>query len=180
MRLETPRLVLRELAEDDCHATNAWEGDPRVVRYQSCDTRDLAGSRAYIRTIREKSDESPTRHLFDLAAVRRSDELVIGRAGFAVHRPDHREAEIWWVFRHDVWGQGYATEAAAALVAFGFGEIGLHRFYADCDPRNVGSIRVAEKLGMQREGVLRENWFIKGEWCDSLILGLLEDEWRNR
>lgn len=49
--------------------------------------------------------------------------------------------------------------------------------YGDCDPRNRGSSRVMEKLGMRLEGHLRQNWFIKGEWCDSLIYSVLAHEW---
>jgi RimJ/RimL family protein N-acetyltransferase len=50
--------------------------------------------------------------------------------------------------------------------------------WADCDPRNPASVRVMEKLGMRQEAYFRENAFIKGEWCDSLIYALLDREWR--
>jgi RimJ/RimL family protein N-acetyltransferase len=63
------------------------------------------------------------------------------------------------------------------MVEFGFRELGLHRMWADCDPDNVGSWRVLEKIGMRREGHLRENALVKGAWVDSLIYAVLEREW---
>ena len=61
---------------------------------------------------------------------------------------------------------------------FGFGELGLHRIFATCDPRNIGSRRVLEKAGMQCEGILREHKWQKGEWRDSCLYAMLEHEWR--
>ena len=76
------------------------------------------------------------------------------------------------------WGRGYTTEAARAMIDFGFRELGLHRIWADCDPRNVASWRVLEKLGLRREAHLRQNARIKGEWVDSLLYAILDREWR--
>jgi RimJ/RimL family protein N-acetyltransferase len=176
VEIETPNLVLRELEEADAPATNAWEADPEVVRYQSTEVSTLADSVAYIRGVRLEAAMRP-RLLYDLGAVRREDRLMVGRVGLRVRRPEHREAEIWFVFRRDVWGRGHASEAVRALVDLGFGRLGLHRLYGDCDPRNARSARLMERLGMQREAHLRENWWLKGEWCDSWIYSILDREW---
>jgi RimJ/RimL family protein N-acetyltransferase len=84
---------------------------------------------------------------------------------------------LWYTIHPSYWGQGYATEAAHGLLAFGFGELRLHRIWADCDPANLASVRVLEKLGMRREGHLIENAWIKGAWEDSLIFAILDREW---
>jgi RimJ/RimL family protein N-acetyltransferase len=68
-------------------------------------------------------------------------------------------------------------EAARRMVDLALVELGLRRVFLDCDPRNTGAVRLAEKLGMRREGQLRENVHIKGEWCDSLFYGVLASEW---
>ena len=83
-----------------------------------------------------------------------------------------------YVFRRDAWGNGYATEAAKALAASGFGQLGMHRIYAHCDVDNVASARVLEKAGMQREGLLRQHMLIRGRWRDSYLYAALEDEWQ--
>jgi len=168
--------VLRELAEADAPATNAWESDPDVVRYLTTGVHTLDESLDYIREVRRASAETP-RLLWDLGVERREDGLLIGRVGLCVRRPEHREAEVWFVFRRDVAGRGYATEATRALMGWGFATLGLHRIMGDCDPRNARSARLMERLGMRREGHLRENWWLQGEWCDSWIYAVLDREW---
>lgn len=177
--IETARLILRELDDGDADAASAWEADPEVVRYQSLEVRTRDETLEYIRRVRLESRVLP-RRLFDLGVVRRDDGLLMGRVGLEVRRPEHREAELWFVLRRDAWRQGYAVEAARALLAVAFGPLDLHRVFGDCDPRNHASARLMERLGMRLEGHLRQNYFLKGEWCDSLIYGLLADEWRSR
>jgi RimJ/RimL family protein N-acetyltransferase len=177
MFLETSRLILRDLEEADAPATNIWESDPEVVRYQSCDVATLAESLAYIRRVRAESAATP-RYLVNLAVVRRVDQVLIGRVGLAIRRPAHRDAEIWFVLRRDAWGHGHAREATRALIDYAFDHLALHRIWGDCDPRNRASARLMESLGMRREAHLRENFWLKGEWCDSWIYAVLDREWR--
>lgn len=180
MRLETERLVLREFEDGDAAACNVYESDPIAVRYQSYGLMTLDESLANIRKVREETQASDPRTIFELAVVVRDSQLLVGKCGLAVRRPAHRAGEIWYAIRRDRWGQGYAVEAMTALIDHGFRELGLHRIYADSDPRNAPSLRVAEKLGMRREGVLRDQWYLKDEWCDSVIFAVLEHEWRVR
>ena len=92
--------------------------------------------------------------------------------------PDNPEGWIGYSLNRKFWGQGYATEAAEALVKFGFGQLNLHRIFATCDPFNVASARVLEKAGMQREGHFRQHKWVKGKWRDSLLYAILDCEWR--
>lgn len=177
MLLETPRLLLREQTLEDAEATNAYERDPDVVRYQTHGPRTLEESRAYIAAVLVESARTP-RTLFDLAVVHRGEGCLVGRCGMRVTDAAQREATLWYVLDPRRWGQGYTVEAARAVLDFGFSELGLHRFFVDVDPRNHASARVAEKLGMRREAHFVENAFLKGEWTDSVIYGLLDREWR--
>jgi RimJ/RimL family protein N-acetyltransferase len=108
-------------------------------------------------------------------AVARGDRLV-GRAGLAC-KDQGRQAMIWYLLDPAVWGRGYATEAARALVAFAFEGLGVRRVYADVDPRNGASARVCERLGMRREAHFVEDVEVRGEWCDTAIYALLAREW---
>jgi RimJ/RimL family protein N-acetyltransferase len=177
--LTTPRLVLRELRLDDWRDAQQLDSDPQVVRFQSNDVLDEAGTRAYLERNVAAAQEAP-RRVFDLAITRPGEDRFLGRVGVHVTRPEHRDATLWFTLRRDLWGQGLVTEAARALLDFAFDTLALHRVWGDCDPRNVGSARVMEKLGMRREAHLRENWWLKGEWCDSWYYAVLEDEWRAR
>jgi [ribosomal protein S5]-alanine N-acetyltransferase len=176
MEILTERLLLRELVEADAASTNIHERDPDVVRYQTSDVRTLDESLAYIRRVQVESAQTP-RHLFDLAVVLRSSSELVGRCGLKVVDSAARQAALWYVLDRAQWGHGYIPEAARALLEFGFQSLRVHRAFVDCDPRNVASSRVAEKLGMRREAHFRENAFVKGEWTDSWIYALLDREW---
>jgi ribosomal-protein-alanine N-acetyltransferase len=78
--------------------------------------------------------------------------------------------------RRDYWGNGFGTEAAQAIVDFGFDVLGLHRIWATASPENLGSIRVLEKIGMIQEGILRQNLLVRGNWRDSVLFSILEGD----
>ena len=84
-----------------------------------------------------------------------------------------RQGEIGWVFDPDHGGQGYATEATSEVVRIAFDELGLHRVWAQLDPRNTASAALAVRLGMRQEAHLREESWFKGEWGDLAIYALL-------
>ena len=75
------------------------------------------------------------------------------------------------------WGSGFATEAAKAALDYAFEGLDVDKVWARADPRNVGSLRVLEKIGMQREGVLRSHLIYRGERVDRVYFGLLRNEW---
>ncbi len=84
------------------------------------------------------------------------------------------------MLHRDHHGQGYATEAARALLGYGFEELDLHRIIATCQPENPASYRVMEKLGMRREGHFRQCIDRgQGVWWDEYFYALLKDEWVN-
>ncbi|QHL87185.1 GNAT family N-acetyltransferase [Nibribacter ruber] len=176
MQLQTPRLLLREFKEDDWHFTNLYEASQEVMRYQTRDVRDAQESQQHVLQCMQESQEDP-RTIYDLAIVIKQTDMLIGRVGMKVDY-DAEDAALWYLLNHKYWNKGYVTEAAQAMMNFGFTELHLHRIWADCDPRNTGSYRVMEKLGMRKEAHFIENIFIKGEWCDSFVYALLHREWQ--
>jgi RimJ/RimL family protein N-acetyltransferase/ribosomal protein S18 acetylase RimI-like enzyme len=92
---------------------------------------------------------------------------------------EHRVAEIGYALARRAWGRGFATSAARLVVGAAFRTYSqLERVRASADPRNHASIRVMEKLGMRREGLLRSNRPCRGELTDEVVYGLLRHEWR--
>jgi ribosomal-protein-alanine N-acetyltransferase len=176
IRLVTERLVLREITQDDWRALLAIESRPEQVRYQSFEAHTEETVRAYIAAVIADARAEP-RLVFDLAISRGGGELL-GRVGFRRDASDPRVGEIWFNVAPELTGQGLATEATNAIITFAFRELGMHRMWGDCDPRNPASARVMERLGMRREGHHVQNVFLKGEWCDSLIYAVLASEWR--
>ena len=176
MRIETERLVLRELRDDDWAALHAVESLPDVNRYQGYDAHTEDASRAMIAKAIREAAESP-RVVFELAVTRRGDDRLIGRGGFRRSGHELRTGELWCVLAPVEHGQGLVTEAARAVLTFAFRDLGMHRMFGDCDPRNLASARLMERLGMRREAHLVQNLWAKGEWCDSWIYAVLASEW---
>ena len=179
MELVTERLILREFQDDDWQAILAYQRDPLYLRYSHWTDRTPAAARAFVQSFMAQQREQP-RTRFQLAIVRQSSEQLIGNCGIRMESPEASEAEIGYELAPEHWGIGYATEAARAIVRFGFGELRLHRISSWCYADNIASARVLEKLGFYAEGRLREKEHFKGRWWDTLLFGMLEDEWRAR
>lgn len=92
----------------------------------------------------------------------------------------HRSASLGYGLRSDQWGRGLRTEAAALIIDFGFEALGLHRIWATHHPGNLASRRVLDKLGFQEEGRRRDDRYIQGRWCDSVVCSVLDHEWTKR
>jgi RimJ/RimL family protein N-acetyltransferase len=103
-------------------------------------------------------------------------ELMGTTTLFRIDR-DHRRAEIGFALGSRWWGQGWGSATVARIATYAFQALGLHRLEADVDPRNAASLRVLERLGFRREGLLRARYHVAGEIQDSVLLGLLSDEW---
>lgn len=172
------RVKLRHPVDADVPALFAVFSDDEVMRYWSRPPmRDVAEAQALLEDIRSCFRE---RSLFQWGVARVEDDRVVGTCTLFNLDPRNRRAEIGYALARDCWGQGLMSEALGALVAHAFGPLGLARLEADVDPRNAPSIRIIEKLGFVREGLLRERWRVGGETQDSLILGLLRREWEAR
>jgi RimJ/RimL family protein N-acetyltransferase len=117
---------------------------------------------------------------FELAITLRAGGELIGGCSFHISDPHNREGWLGYILAREHWGHGYATEAARALLRLGFEQFSMHRIWATCDPRNTASAHVLEKIGMRREGHLRENKLQRGSWRDSYLYAILEEEFRSQ
>ena len=177
MQLQTDRLLLRHWEPNDWTAVHRYASDLAVVEFEAWGPNTEAETRAYIDRARTQYERDPQRD-FELAVVERETDNVVGGAGIHITSVENREAFIGYALRQESWGRGYATELARRLLAFGFEELKLHRIIATCDPRNERSRRVLEKLGMAKEGRLRENVWMRGKWRDSFVYAILEQDFR--
>lgn len=172
----TARLVLRPFRHGDEAAVLAYRHRADVCRYIPADPMTEATVPAFIadRITARAVDADGDRTVFAVEL----DGLVIGDVLLRTGRTVDRQAEVGWVFNPDFSGHGYATEAARELVRLSFDELGMHRVWAQLDPRNTASARLCERLGMRHEAHLRHDMWLKGEWTDSAIYAILETEWR--
>jgi [ribosomal protein S5]-alanine N-acetyltransferase len=177
MHIVTERLVLREFVIDDWPAVLAYQRDPRYLHFYPWTNRTEAQVRDLVEMFVEQQAERPRRK-FQFAITFPNDDRVIGNCGIRRKPENDWEADIGYELAPEYWSRGYATEAALAIINFGFQMLKLHRISAWCIAANTASARVLEKVGMQLEGRLRENEYFKGRWWDTLLYGLLESEWR--
>ena len=175
LMLETNRLFLRDFQQDDVKAVHEYAGDPRVAEHSSWGPLSLDETRKYVEAALNEQ-LNPIRQVFELGVVRKVDNRLIGTACFKVRSSINLEGEIGFTLRLDAWGQGYATEAARELIRFGFEKHRMHRLIAAASPLNIASQRVLEKVGMKREGHLRQNILQRGKWRDSILFSILADE----
>lgn len=178
MILTTDRLVLRDFVESDWPAVLAYQNDPRYLRLYAWTERTPDDVRAFVGRFLDQQLETP-RLKYQLAVVLRADGNLIGNVGIRMPAADSHAAEIGYELDPQHWGRGYASEAARAIVRFGFQELHLHRISARCLAENTASARVLEKLGMRLEGRLRDAEHFKNRYWDVLLYAVLAHEgWR--
>ncbi|HEX8597583.1 MAG TPA: GNAT family protein [Chloroflexia bacterium] len=179
MEVVTEHLILREFQESDFEAMLAYQSDPRYQLYYEQMTAEQRAelARKLLRWFLDDRQEQP-RTKFQLAVTLRDDGSLIGNVGVRKKSVDATEGDMGCELSPEHWNLGYATEATRAMLAFGFEQLGLHRISASTMSANTGAWRVLEKLGMTREGELRETTLLADGWANSVIYGILEHEWR--
>ncbi len=167
--IETPRLVLRPFAPDDWRAVHVYASDPAVMTYIPGGVMTEEQTQAFVAA--NEGDEAKA------AVVLKAEDRLIGHMPFYPwYHP--RFYAIGWVFDPRYHGRGYATEAAAALLRYGFETLGLHRIIATCQPENVPSWRVMEKIGLRREAHFRKCFQVDvATWLDEYVYAILEEDW---
>ena len=175
--INTPRLVLRWISEDDIDGLYDVFSDPQVMRYWS--TPPLPNREAAAAMQREIADGNLRDTMIKWGLALRESNHVIGTTTLFNLNLDNGRAEIGYAMSRAYWGKGYMHEALSALLSHAFEVLELRRLEADVDPRNAASIRTLERLGFQREGFLRERWHVNGEIQDALFYGLLRREWKS-
>ena len=178
--LQTERLLLRPFAHTDFEALLAIQSRPDVARYLYWDPRNAAEVREALDLKARSTAIVVEGDNLSLAAVLRESDQLIGDCSLIWTSAEHRQAEIGFLFHPDHHGRGYATEAAAALLALAFDGLRAHRVFGRLEARNTASARVLERLGMRKEAHLVENEHVKGEWQSEVVYALLEREWASR
>ena len=174
--LETERLVLRPFIAEDAPAVQRLAGDRAVA-----DTTERIPhpyedgmAEAWITTHPQQFQD---REECTFAIILRETSELIGAVGLTLTTSHARGEFGYWIGR-EYWSRGYCTEAARAVVEFGFLVLGLHRIEAQHLTRNPASGRVMEKLGMQHEGRLCQHTLKWDVFEDVDIYGLLRENWR--
>ncbi|WP_433797720.1 GNAT family N-acetyltransferase [Actinoplanes sp. CA-252034] len=176
--MTTERLILRRFRASDAPVLAAYRSDPEVARYQSWDAPfPLEAARLAVRNFAAGSPTAAGR--FQYAIELADEQRLIGDVYVRLH-DNLLQGEIGFTLATAYQKKGFATEAVSAVLDRLFRAQRLHKVTGECDARNARSAALMERLGFQREGLLRQQTFIKGEWTDDLLYGLLATEWPGR
>jgi len=175
--LHTERLTLRPFSRGDVDAVFGYRRLDEVARYLfdvplSREECALAIQQRIGQVALEAQDDK-----IILAVEQTATGILIGEVSLIWRSVDARQGEMGWIFDPAHHGQGYATEAANAILDLAFGPGDMHRVSAHCDVRNQASWRLMERLGMRREAHFREHAIFKSEWDEEYIYAILWQEW---
>lgn len=174
--LTTERLLLRAVDFNDVDDLFQVLSDPDVAEYDyfyPVETKEKASLfiERYQREI-EGNEE------ITWGIVLKESQKLIGTCCLGNFDKGAERAEIGYAISKAHWGKGYATEAAKKILDYGFNKIKLNRIEATITPGNDSSVRVLEKLGFEREGLVRQRDLVKGKIVDGIIMGLLKSEYK--
>jgi RimJ/RimL family protein N-acetyltransferase len=173
--LQTTRLLLRDYSSDDWSFVQLYACDPEVVRYMEWGPNTDEDTRLFVEKCISMSKTIP-RFGFELAITLIGENTPIGTVSIHISNAHNREGWIGYCLNKQFWGKGFATEAATAVMEFGFSTLGLHRIFATCDPKNIASANILKKLGMNLEGHFRDHKLVRGKWRDTALYAILESD----
>jgi [ribosomal protein S5]-alanine N-acetyltransferase len=164
--IHTRRLTLRPASADDLDALHAIMRQPQAMAYWSTPPHEhpdkTADFLAGMMTIPPDLGED---------FIAEHEGRLIGKVGL------YRFPELGYLFDPEVWGNGFASEAVAAVMTRAFEVHSLLRLTADVDPRNDASIRLLERLGFSETHREARTWLVGGQWCDSVYFALEREAW---
>jgi len=169
IEIHTPRLLLKTYTRDDI---------PELLPLIGA--REVAATTLRIpHPYSQKDAEDLILHAHDSDGVRlavrlKESSAFVGGVGLRLEL-DHHRAELGYWIGVPYWGNGYATEAARALLQYGFDELKLNRIYASHVPNNPASGKILLKLGMKPEGYLRGHILKWGEYQDLVLYGMVKE-----
>ncbi len=176
--MQTPFLIgtniyLRPLERSDAATAQAWLNDPEVTRtLRRFWPISLRAEEDYIESI-QKSE-----HDLAVVVVLKAEDQPIGLAG--LHHIDFKDRHAEFGIGIGVkseWGKGYGTETTRLMVDYAFATLNLHRVHLQVYAYNPRGQRCYEKVGFRTEGVLREHCYREGRYWDSIVMGILREEW---
>ena len=152
-----------------------WKNDPKVRRY----ARSMWPS--ILEEVKKWYEPPADRHIRNFIVFliyHKADKRPIGKVGFSRINWVNRNANIWGLIGEpEYWGKGIIGEATKLLIRYGFTELNLHKIYAGVFSPNARSLRAAEKLGFEKEGVIKESEYVDGKYLDEHKFALFKRDW---
>ncbi len=170
---------MRAFKDEDAQAMFEYHSDPEICRYIPWNVRTHEEVAKSITDNKSAFFLNTEGDYLTLALCRKSDDKLIGQMNAMYRSAEHKKGEFGYVINPKFGGQGYASEASAALVTALFDSGLFHRVIANIDVRNTPSWKLVERIGLRREAHYIQDYWFKGEWTDSYIYASLKEEWQS-
>ena len=179
LNIETPRLIIRNLALSDIQDFYFYRSNPDITRYQSFDPMSLAEAEAFI-TSQLNLEFGKGGEWVQYGIENRASGKLIGDCAIRLLQNDTRIAEAGITISHTEQRKGYAREVLSGILRFLFGEKNIHRVVETVDAENIASISLLKDMGFREEGHFIENIFFKGKWGSEFQFAMLKQEWEEQ
>lgn len=174
IHIKTERLIIRDHIASDIEAFHSLYTDQRVMHFiPSLLSKSLADSEKSLLNAIAEIDASPrTKYFF---AIMRNEQYV-GEIGFTLLNTleEPLTADLGYFIKPEFWGNGYVTEAARAVVAVAFDQVGVNRIISGCNAKNSASESIMKKLGMTQIAHYSQHSLLDGEWCDRVCYEIMK------
>ena len=171
------RVYLRAFESGDHLLTHAWRRDPEITA-ATVGPAYVVSLERECRWVEEKSIDT-SESTYWAICLAENDEMI---GYLSISDLDQRTRSVQWsgliIGRKDLWNAGLATEAAGLMLRHIFEELGMHRLWAYGLAEHAASLAMMERVGLVREGLLRDAAFKGGRFRDVVVLGILEDRYR--
>ena len=177
--IQTSRLLFRNFTADDYDAVHVYASDPVVTRYTAFGPNTPEQTRGFLQLVSGESSQAD-RANYSFALIHKETNGLIGSCGLMRSDTNGPQYSFGYALHKGWWRQGLASEATAALVKFGFGELRAHRLWAHVFLGNTASEKLLQKLGLRYEGCTLQSFFVRNAWHDLQTFAMLRSEWEKR
>lgn len=175
MQIETQRLILKPLSEDDWELFRELHQSRDVLRYVSDPFTDSGISERFNSRLGEW--KKTTKQWLTLTIIDKATKNKIGVTGFYSEWEPYQQAELGFLLSPEFQGKGYGKESIIAVIGYAFNQCHFHKVIATVTEGNSPSFNLLKALGFTHEGTIRDNFKLDGRWCNDLKLGLLNHEY---
>ncbi|MCR8656232.1 GNAT family N-acetyltransferase [Paenibacillus endoradicis] len=176
--LETDRLVLRQLNQEDSQVLFEYFSLGEVIKYYDLDSfNEIKQAEQLIHNWNQRYENNQG---IRWGITLKSENRLIGTCGFHNWMKEHYKAEIGYELNPKYWCNGIMTEAINEILEYGFEELELNRIEAFIDPENISSRKLLEKTGLKEEGLLKEVFYEKSQFVDAIIFAILKKNYKGK
>jgi len=176
IQINSDRLFLRPIQMEDAESVFQYRSNAQVNQYQGWMPKTIDDIHEFI-TNKVSNEINLPGTWFQFVIIKKDDKELIGDIGVHFLASDASQVEMGCTLNQEYHGKGFAFEAVQSIINYLFDDLGKRRIIASIDSRNHPSIRLIQRLGFRKKGLIKENSELNSEWVDDLVYALLKDEW---